>query len=122
MTSGRRAQDPADHQRDSHGDEADFQRNAGAVDHAAENVPSELIGSEKVGGAGRLQHCLQILRAVAIGCDKVRENGAQHQNDQNHKADHGQLVSAQAPPGIAPKTVFLFPVIHVPASLTGTET
>ncbi len=49
------AEEDADPERDCHGAEARSQRGPAAVQHAAEHVPAELIGTQPVSGPGAAQ-------------------------------------------------------------------
>jgi hypothetical protein len=50
VVAGNGAQDGADENGDACGDKADLQRDARPPDHPGEHIPSQLIGSEEVGG------------------------------------------------------------------------
>ena len=81
------------------GQEADEQGNPGAVEHAAIDVPPEVVGSHEVGRIGRLEGLRADLERVGGGQNPSQER------DQHEPPDDGQAggcgaVSGEPPPEI----------------------
>ena len=82
----------AHHHGDQHHDE---QRDAGAVQQAAEHVAAELVGAEPVAGAGRQQGPGQVLPQRVGRRQPRRQCGQQHQQADDHHAHGGEPVAQQ---------------------------
>ena len=101
--AGERADQRADNDRDRHRGKTDRERDASAIDHAGENVLPQIIGAEGMGERGPSRPRVEIDLVDADAPDEGAENHRRDQNQQQHRADHRKLVTAIAPPGLAPR-------------------
>ena len=108
-----RADRDPDQDRDTGGDERDLQRDLRPVDHAGEDVATELVDAERVRGArtGRLAEDVEralragavVVRRVGPGDpeqldDRPREDGHEDQDHDEDQRRHRDSVRAEAPP------------------------
>ena len=84
-SEGERGEDDAT--ADQHGD-------ARAVDDARENVAAQFVGAEPVGGRGRVEARGQVDRSRVLWSDPRREQGEDHEDDDQQHADGGQRIVA----------------------------
>ena len=102
---GHRADGHADEKRHEHGDEADRERNVGAVEQAAEHVAAEVVRAEPVHGIRREQLALEV-GGVRVGGKRDTEavEDEENEGDRGEHGDdaergHADAVGAEAPPG-----------------------
>jgi len=85
-TAGHRRDDAeqhADQHRRGHRADADDERDAAAVDHAAQHVAAERVGAHQVGGDRRRQQVGEVLLVRVVGRHHVGEQrGADHQHEE----------------------------------------
>src|SRR5207249_10689486 len=69
-----------------------------AVEHAREDVASELIGAERVALRGRVEDLLDVWSVRVPRRDQWRQDGQRGQADHDHSAEQCELVSSQRTP------------------------
>ena len=100
--AGERPDHRADDDGDRHRGEANRERDPAAIDHAGENILSEVVGAEGMGERGAFEARVEIDVVDADAPDEGTEHHRHDQDEQQDRADHGELVAAIAPPGLAP--------------------
>ena len=81
------------------GSEADQQGDTRAVDHTAEHIPPELVGSEQMGTSGPDPDSVVILDLVVKGSDDIGEDGYHRHHYHHYQAQRSQGLGAQVMPG-----------------------
>ena len=84
-----------DGDRDEHRDDPDLEREPGAVQGAAEQVPAELVGAEGVLGGGSGQHRLVVHPVRLVRGDPRREQGEPDLERDQHCPEHRQAMAQQ---------------------------
>ena len=90
--AGDRADDRADRRGADDDEERERQRHPGAVEHAAEDVAAELVGSEQV-RPGRPHRRREVLRERIGGRDQRREDRDDHPQRHDHETDDGKRLA-----------------------------
>ncbi|WIW57005.1 hypothetical protein LRP31_33200 (plasmid) [Mesorhizobium mediterraneum] len=82
----REAQDGAEREGQRGGEHGDEQRDAGAIDHAGQQIAAEIVGAQPIGRRHRLPHIADDL-GIAVRRDQRRKHGQQHKHGRQHQAD-----------------------------------
>ncbi len=93
-----RSQEHADEGRYAHGHEPDLQRDPGAVEHAGEHVPAQLVGAEQVHGRRARKDVVHVDGARVVGSDERGYEGEDHQAEHYGEPCHCQPVAEEARP------------------------
>ena len=104
--TGDSAQQAAHNDRNADRNESHSQRDPCAVNHTAENIPTELVGAEPMGCAGSAVRLAQISFIVGKRRDHIRKNGAEHQDQQDEQSRRRQAVPDETLPGFPGEAVF----------------
>ena len=88
IVAGQQADHAADQEGDHHPQHADEQIDAGAPHHPGEDVPAVEVGAEPVLRAGGLVGHGDVSGDGVVGGDHVGEQGEEHHQQDDDKADH----------------------------------
>ena len=75
------------------GAEADRERDARAVDDAAEHVAAHEIGAQQMAAAGRASETRELVEVGSIRRDEVGEYRREHEHQHDHRADRAQRIA-----------------------------
>jgi hypothetical protein len=89
--------DPGE-RREEHRRDADQQRDLGPVQDEAVHIASELVRTEQVSGARRLQALGRIEAPGVVSRDDAGEQRRQHDDREDRRAQHDVAVARGAPP------------------------
>ncbi len=78
--------------------EADRERDATAVDHPAVEVAPDRVGAEPMRAGRALEDRSDTRRLIRVARDLVGEDRGEADEDQEDRAGHGELVTAELPP------------------------
>ena len=93
---GESSQDDADGDIDTDGDEANRERDPGAIYKARPDIASQRVGAQYMSRRGRLPHHGQVDAVGIVERYNGRKNGEQGKEGQGCHADNGQTVAAKA--------------------------
>jgi hypothetical protein len=84
----------SDRGRDRDRDEAHLKGDAGSIDHAAEDVASEIVGTHEMSAGGSLHNVTGNLNGIVRG-EERRQQGDQTKHDENRETQHSTRVAQE---------------------------
>ena len=103
--AGHQAQPSADDGGHADRHQANLQGDAGADDNAREDIAAEIVSAHQMREGGAGEAIAEVHGVGVIGRDGRAEQAHQRDQGQHDEAKHGQAMTQQTPPGIAPQGI-----------------